>query len=143
MKILFAVVIFAILSSCSPKVEKQEAKPDPYSGYKSFPSGMKYLDKSEGYGSPLINGQKVTVHYIVRLEDGSVQEDTYKSGKPFTFQLGDESTLRGVNEGIAGMKKSGKRILVIPPELAYGSRAINKIPANSTLIFELEILDIK
>jgi FKBP-type peptidyl-prolyl cis-trans isomerase len=143
MKILFVIVVLTILSACSPKVEKQEVKPDPYAGYNSYPSGLKYIDKSEGSGSPLINGQKVTVHYIVRLEDGSVHEDTYKMGKPFTFQLGDESMLRGVNEGIAGMKNGGKRILVIPPELAYGSRSIKQIPANSTLIFEIEILDIK
>jgi FKBP-type peptidyl-prolyl cis-trans isomerase len=143
MKILFTIVVFALLTTCSPKVEKQETKVDPYAGYNTFTSGMRYLDKNEGSGSPLINGQKVTVHYIVRLEDGSVQEDTYKMSKPFTFELGDESMLRGVNEGIAGMKKGGKRILVIPPELAYGSRSIKQIPANSTLIFELEILDIK
>jgi len=77
------------------------------------------------------------------LTDGTKFDSSVDRGQPFDFELGAGRVIKGWDEGVAGMKVGGKRKLVIPPDLGYGGRAIGKIPANSTLIFEVELLDVK
>ena len=88
-------------------------------------------------------GDNVNVHYTGLLETGSKFDSSHDRGQPFSFPLGQGRVIKGWDEAIALMSKGEKRTLVIPPELGYGSRAQGKIPPNSTLIFEVELIDFK
>ena len=109
---------------------------------KTTESGLIILDLVNGAGDEANAGQTVTVNYTGTLEDGT-QFDTSIGRAPFSFPLGAGRVIKGWDEGVAGMKIGGKRKLTIPPELGYGSRgAGNVIPANATLIFEVELLKV-
>jgi FKBP-type peptidyl-prolyl cis-trans isomerase len=100
------------------------------------------VDTTVGKGTEAVNGKSVTVHYTGTLKDGT-QFDTSKGREPFTFTLGSGQVIKGWEQGILGMKVGGKRKLTIPSELAYGNNAVGAIPANSTLMFDVELLDVK
>jgi len=87
------------------------------------------------------NGDKLTMHYRGTLLDGTVFDESYKRGEPFSFVLGSGMVIRGWEEGIPGMCVGELRRLMIPASMGYGSRAVGPIPANSALIFEIELLD--
>ena len=101
-------------------------------------------DEMVGTGDVATAGKSVTVHYVGSLTNGTVFDASRKRGdQGFTFVLGTGQVIKGWDEGVAGMKVGGKRKLTIPPELAYGSQAVGGvIPANSTLIFEVELLKV-
>ncbi len=102
-------------------------------------------DLTEGSGQTAAAGDNVLVHYTGWLTDGSKFDSSLDRGQPFGFQLGAGRVIAGWDQGVAGMKVGGSRRLTIPPELAYGDRAVGGglIPANSTLIFEVELLGIE
>ena len=106
-------------------------------------SGLKITDLAVGDGAEANAGQVVVVNYRGTLESGKEFDSSYGRG-PFSFPLGAGRVIKGWDEGVAGMKVGGKRKLVIPPDLAYGSRgAGGVIPPNATLVFEVELLDVK
>ena len=101
-------------------------------------------DLSVGTGVEAISGDKVTVHYTGWLIDGTKFDSSLDRGQPFIFQIGARQVIEGWDRGLRGMQVGGVRKLTIPPELAYGDRAVGGglIPANSTLVFEIRLLKI-
>lgn len=106
-------------------------------------TGLQYEDKVVGTGAAPQKGQVVVVHYTGWLLDGTKFDSSVDRGQPFEFPLGAGQVIPGWDEGVATMKVGGKRILVIPSDLAYGPRAMGPIPANATLKFEVELLGVK
>lgn len=105
-------------------------------------SGLQYIDHVIGTGDLPETGDRVKVHYTGTLEDGTKFDSSRDRDRPFEFPLGAGRVIKGWDEGIATMRIGGQRKLIIPPDLGYGNRAIGSIPQNSTLIFEVELLDI-
>lgn len=106
-------------------------------------SGLKYVDVAQGTGATAQNGQMLTVHYTGTLQNGTKFDSSVDRGKPYQFRLGSGSVIKGWDEGLLGMKVGGKRKLTIPAALGYGARASGNIPPNSTLLFDVELLDAK
>jgi FKBP-type peptidyl-prolyl cis-trans isomerase FkpA len=112
------------------------------------PSGLKYNDLKVGTGDEAVKGATVDVHYTGWLYEGGKRTKKFDSsvdrGKPFSFKLGAGQVIKGWDEGVQGMKVGGKRELIIPPSLGYGSRDVGGglIPPNSTLDFEVELLKV-
>ncbi len=100
-------------------------------------------DIKVGEGAEVKAGDKVSVHYIGTLQDGSEFDNSKKRGQPFEFTVGGGQVIKGWDEGLLGMKVGGQRILVIPPEKAYGEAGVGPIPPNSTLVFAIELIAIK
>lgn len=103
---------------------------------------LRVHDVTEGSGREAAPGDTVAVHYTGVLPDGTVFDSSFSRNEPFTFTLGSGSVIQGWERGIRGMREGGRRLLAIPPHLGYGPRAVGSIPANSTLIFDVEILQI-
>jgi peptidylprolyl isomerase len=112
--------------------------------YTTTESGLKYYDLVEGEGATPETGQTVFVHYTGWLEDGTKFDSSLDRGQPLSFALGTGGVIAGWDEGVATMKVGGKRQLLIPSELAYGEQGSGGvIPPNATLIFEVELLEIR
>ena len=103
---------------------------------------IKIEDETVGTGQAVKSGDTITVNYTGTLTDGKVF-DTSVGKQPFTTKIGTGQVIRGWDLGLIGMKVGGKRKLTIPPNLAYGAQAQGAIPANSTLVFEIDLLSIK
>lgn len=95
-----------------------------------------------GTGVDAQNGDKLSVHYVGTLLDGTKFDSSIDRGTAFEFTLGSGQVIRGWDEAVLGMKVGGKRKLTIPPELAYGDTQVGEIPSNSTLVFEIELLSV-
>jgi peptidylprolyl isomerase len=121
-------------------VEMTEVDPEDYI---ETDSGLKYYDIVEGEGASPEEGETVVVHYTGWLEDGTQFDSSVDRGQPFTFPLGVGGVIVGWDEGVATMKIGGKRQLLIPADLAYGESGSGPIPPGSTLIFDVELLDIE
>lgn len=102
--------------------------------------GVIIRDIIVGQGEEIKVGQKVSVNYVLSLSDGTIIQNSKELGAPFTFTLGAGEVIQGWEAGFAGMKVGGVRMIVVPPELGYGSAQVGPIPANSTLIFTVEAL---
>lgn len=112
--------------------------------YITTPSGLKYRDEVFGEGVSPTVGHEVTVHYTGRLQDGTKFDSSVDRNQPFTTKIGVGSVIKGWDEGLMSMKVGGKRQLVIPPELGYGAAGSPPtIPPNSTLYFDVELLNVK
>jgi FKBP-type peptidyl-prolyl cis-trans isomerase FkpA len=108
-------------------------------------SGLKYIDQKVGTGQEAKRGDTVSVHYTGWLTNGKKFDSSLDRNEPFEFPLGAGRVIKGWDEGVAGMKVGGKRKLMIPAKLAYGDREVGGglIPANSDLVFEVELIRIK
>lgn len=105
-------------------------------------SGLMYVVKKKGSGSSPTQGTKITAHYTGKLMNGKVFDSSVKRNQPFQFNVGVGRVIRGWDEAFLEMKKGEKRTLIIPPDLAYGSRgAGGVIPPNAWLIFDVELID--
>jgi FKBP-type peptidyl-prolyl cis-trans isomerase FkpA len=112
---------------------------------------LMHTDVVEGSGAQAAAGQRVTVHYTGWLYDesrsdrkGTKFDSSRDRNEPFTFRLGASEVIRGWDEGVAGMRVGGQRTLTIPPAYGYGARgAGGVIPPNATLVFDVELLDVR
>src|SRR5262245_57297752 len=112
------------------------------------PSGLQIIDSKVGDGATPKTGQIFVMHYTGWLYEGGAKGKKFDSsldrGQPFEFPIGTQRVIAGWDEGVATMKVGGKRTLIIPPQLGYGARgAGGVIPPNATLIFDVELLDVK
>ena len=107
------------------------------------PTDFSTNDEVVGTGAVVKSGDTVSVHYLGVLTTGQKFDSSRDRGEPFEFTVGNHQVIAGWEKGLIGMKVGGKRTLVIPPSLGYGDKAVGPIPANSTLIFEVELLAIK
>lgn len=136
-------------ATATPSAEEGQAPPaaDPAAPVEAaevtLPGGTKYVDVQVGTGAEATVGSRVTVHYTGTLTNGEKFDSSLDRGNPFSFNLGEGMVIRGWEEGVAGMKVGGKRNLTIPPDQGYGSAATGPIPPNSTLLFEVELLDVQ
>ncbi len=106
-------------------------------------TALKIEDEKVGTGAEAKPGQSVTVNYRGYLTDGTVFDESYKRGQPFTFALGSGQVIPGWDKGVAGMKVGGKRKLTIPPNMGYGASGQGAtIPPNATLIFDVELVKV-
>ncbi len=103
---------------------------------------FKIEDIKVGTGTAVTSGDYITIHYSGTLQNGKKFDSSYDRGTPFKTRIGIGEVIEGWDMGVPGMKVGGKRKLIIPAKLAYGERAIGDIPANSTLIFEVELISI-
>jgi peptidylprolyl isomerase len=119
--------------------------PDPVveSDFVKTESGLQYYDFKVGEGASPSKGKKVTVHYSGWLTDGKLFDSSVVKNRPFTFEIGRRRVIKGWDEGVMSMKVGGIRQLKIPPGLAYGEGGVGPIPPNATLIFEVELLEVK
>lgn len=109
-----------------------------------LPTDLVVTDLVVGSGPEATTGSTVSVNYVGALPDGTVFDASANHGGAFTFPLGAGQVIRGWDEGVKGMKVGGKRRLVIPPGLAYGDQAVGGvIPANATLVFEVELVSVQ
>lgn len=106
-------------------------------------SGLQLADVEVGTGTAAQAGRTVVVHYTGRLTSGETFDSSRRRDEPFAFTLGAGEVIRGWDEGVAGMRVGGKRVLVIPPSLGYGNRPVGPIPASSTLVFDVELLEVR
>jgi len=140
--ILTNLFILIFLSGCIEKVDQ--------SGNKIIPTiditatGLQIEDTVVGSGAEAKIGNTVKVDYVGTLTDGTQFDTSQQEGRePFEFTIGSGQVIQGWELGIPGMKVGGKRKLTIPPELGYGEQGNSTIPANATLIFEVELLEVK
>ena len=106
-------------------------------------SGLSIIDHKIGLGKIPKKGDRVVVHYSGSLPNGKKFDSSYDRDTPLEFTIGMGHVIKGWEEGILTMKVSGKRTLIIPPNLGYGEKSVGQIPSNSTLIFNIELIDIK
>jgi peptidylprolyl isomerase len=146
--VLFSVLLILapLVSACGnggdsaspPTLPRDVAESD----YRTTQSGLKIHDFNDGSGATAEQGDQVTVNYTGWLRSDSTRFDSSIGRGPFDFQIGGR-VIDGWNEGVQGMQVGGERQLVIPPELGYGASGQGPIPPNSTLIFEIEVLEIQ
>lgn len=138
--IVAALPIVLLASACMPRV------PGPGPALRApikTAYALQYVDVVVGKGAEATPGKRVTVHYTGWLKDGKKFDSSLDRKEPFTFQLGAGQVIPGWDGGVAGMKVGGKRRLIIPYQLAYGSQSRDPIPPNSDLTFDVELLGVE
>ncbi|XP_058110166.1 peptidyl-prolyl cis-trans isomerase FKBP16-4, chloroplastic [Magnolia sinica] len=122
----------------------------PETEYTTLPNGLKYYDLKVGGGPEAVKGSRVAVHYVAKWRNvtfmTSRQGLGVTGGSPYGFDVGQSergSVLKGLDLGVIGMRVGGQRLLIVPPELAYGSKGVQEIPPNATIELDIELLSIK
>ncbi len=153
---VFAVLGLVVLGvSTMPPANAQNTAPPVYaqgaSKLDAMPTELKKLDVKQGTGAEATVGKVAIVHYTGWLYDhakpdnkGAKFDSSRDAGKPFDFPLGGGRVIKGWDQGVVGMKVGGQRTLIIPPDMGYGARgAGGVIPPNATLIFDVELIEVK
>jgi len=138
-KVMFIAVLILVALSAGQSFAAQNAARTV-----TTPSGLQYVDIVVGKGAAPVPGKQVTVHYTGILKNGKKFDSSVDRKEPFTFIIGVGQVIPGWDEGVMSMKVGGKRKLTIPPNLGYGAQgAGGVIPPNATLLFDVELLDVK
>ncbi|KAG2386689.1 hypothetical protein C9374_002433 [Naegleria lovaniensis] len=132
-RVVLFIALFTLLISVACASSK-------YDNIKRLQVGVKY--RPDQCDRKVKDGDRVSVHYRGTLTDGTEFDSSYSRNQPFEFTIGQGSVIQGWDAGLQGACVSEKRKLVIPPEMGYGSRSMGKIPANSVLIFDVEVVAI-
>jgi hypothetical protein len=140
---LIAVVIIVLLAAGAAAYLFVPGLPGRTGAEVTTPSGLKYTDLVVGTGASPRPGQTAVVHYTGTLTDGTKFDSSRDKGQPMSFVFKTQPMIPGWDEGVSTMKVGGRRKLVVPPALGYGPRANGLIPPNSTLVFDIELLDVK
>ena len=149
MKVRLIVTILSVclLSIYTSKLEAQTRRartPRSASGAITTPSGLTYLITKKGTGPQLKAGDTVVLNYTGTLTNGTKFDSSYDRNEPLAFKLGTGRVIKGYDEGLAKLRVGDHAILVIPGKLAYGPKGIpNVIPPDATLIFVIEVLEVK
>jgi FKBP-type peptidyl-prolyl cis-trans isomerase len=156
--VIVGAVMYRSSSNQQPTVDSGEVKPtvstEPASDLVRDPllennkvitmeNGLKIEDVKIGTGDVAVKGALISVHYVGTLVNGKKFDSSRDRGEPFQFPLGQGMVIQGWEQGFEGMKVGGIRKLTIPPALGYGSQDVGPIPANSTLLFEVELLAVR
>lgn len=145
------VALFTTSDALLAQGAPASSAPSTQSKSSAMPTTLQKIDVKQGAGTEAVSGKPVVVHYTGWLYDpakpdqkGAKFDSSRDRGQPFSFPLGGGRVIKGWDEGVAGMKVGGQRTLVIPPDMGYGARgAGGVIPPNATLIFDVELLDVK
>lgn len=129
----------SVLLAC----KKERPPPGPPQPPVTHPSGLVTRVLVPGDGDAAKKGDKIQVHFEGRLLDGGVFDSSRTRGAPFSFWVGEGQVIPGWDEGLLGMREGERRELVVPPLLGYGSEPKPGIPPNSTLVFDIELLDVR
>ena len=108
-----------------------------------MPNGLQYDDMTAGKGAEATAGKTCVMHYTGTLADGTKFDSSRDKGEPYPFPLGGGQVIRGWDEGVAGMKVGGRRKLTIPADLGYGAGGQGPIPGGATLLFDVELMDVR
>lgn len=139
--VVFTFAFCSCLMACSGS-KKTSGYTPPSDKAITTSTGLKYTIYENGSGEEANPGDIVKVHYVGKLKNDSVFDSSRERDEPLRFKLGAGQVIKGWEEGIAFMREGDKAKLVIPSELAYGEKAIGGIPANSTLIFDVELIGV-
>lgn len=142
--LLAGLTLFAFLSCSNDKKANADSNTtDMITGdTTTTASGLKIVFTHRGDGKQAVAGNMVKVHYVGKLENGTEFDNSVKRGEPIKFPLGKGQVIKGWDEGIAMMKVGDKATMIIPPNLGYGAQDMGTIPPNSTLIFDVELVDV-
>jgi peptidylprolyl isomerase len=128
----------------APPIKSDKSKPKVKVPSGPPPKKLEIKDLEEGKGPAAKAGDEVTVHYVgVNYKSGKQIDASWDRGEPFTFKLGEGAVIPGWDKGVAGMKVGGRRELIIPPQLGYGSQGAGPIPPNETLIFVVDLEEVE
>jgi FKBP-type peptidyl-prolyl cis-trans isomerase len=150
---LLSFILFALLVIATPALRAQREKIPPedldfvektWPTAKKTSTGIRYIIQQPGVGEPPTAGDLISVLYVGRLLSGETFDQKIDREKPLTFRVGRDMVIQGWDQILQMMKKGERRLVIIPPELAYGTRGKPPtIPRNATLLFLVELLDIK
>lgn len=144
-----ALTLAACTKADTPPADQQAAAPPPAAparvevdttGMTRLPSGLMIKEMTEGTGPAARSGQTVGVHYVGTLMDGRQFDSNGPSDPPMTFTLGAGQMIPGFDQGVTGMKVGGKRLVVMPPSMAYGANGNGPVPPNATLAFVIDLV---
>ena len=144
--VTIATVLAAMCAVPAMSAQETAKEKDKTSAAKTVTtaSGLKYVDVKVGSGAAPVKGKQVKVHYTGTLTSGKKFDSSVDRNEPFVFVIGVGQVIPGWDEGVMGMKVGGKRKLIIPANLGYGARGAGAdIPPNSTLLFDVELLDVQ
>jgi len=148
--VLITLSVFALAQTATTKKSATATRPNTNAPTKvtgegtKTADGLQYWDIKVGTGTEAKEGSHVRVHYTGWLTSGKKFDSSVDAGKPFDFRIGNGDVIKGWEEGVQGMKVGGKRQLRIPPSLAYGAQGYpGAIPANATLIFDIQLLAVQ
>lgn len=145
-KFFLFVSVVALVYSCAVQQPQrrvnQNTQQESTNVFTTSPSGLQYKIITQGTGLQPKAGDRVEVHYTGKLTNDTVFDSSYPRGQALPFTLGKGMVIKGWDEGIAMLKEGGKATFIIPPNLGYGQSAKGKIPANSTLIFDVELMKV-